>query len=83
MRVGEIPWLMQTWFSELVGGKLGLGIVCTRFVRRLGKHGILFVPGIHRISKLIVFNTDGGFDRRLPKKTFQDSKAINSWAVVE
>jgi hypothetical protein len=24
MRVGEIPWLMQTWFSELVGGKLGL-----------------------------------------------------------
>jgi hypothetical protein len=46
-------------------GVLGiLGKVCTRFVRRFGKHGILLLSGIHRISKLSIFNADVGFDSR-------------------
>ena len=51
--------------EDTVVGVLGiLRKLCTRFVRRFGKHGILLLSGIHRISKFSIFSADVGFDSR-------------------
>lgn len=69
--------------EDTVVGVLGiLGKLCTRFVRRFGKHGILLVPGIRRISKLSVFNTDVEFDSPHLPKTEKQAESVARFDVT-